>query len=466
MGVPEPRFPSPLALFRLMVVSVVQARCLAGEPRAVVVTEVAGSPHLTPAGKPRKICERTLYRWLADYALGGVAALEPAGRPHTDSSVVLPEDFLAFLRQEKGVDPRASVPEVVRRATEQGLLQCQQEVHRVSVWRACRRLALPTRRRPHKREADTRRFAYPHRMMMVLVDGKHFRAGIYRAKRVAFVFLDDATRYALDGIVGPSESAELFLHGLYGALGEAGYFDILFADHGDGFIADDTRGVVANLPHAHLIHGAVRYPEGHGKIEVFNRSLFANLLRGFDRAADVDPACGALTVRLRHYLKRVYNLLPHEALGGDTPLQRWERDCRALRLPADEAALRRAFVIQEGRTVSADHVIRHGGQLYEAPKGLAGTRVEVHRNVLDGQLSVLHEGRMVRLHPVDLAANATDPRHRPGQTEEPPSTEDVAPPRTAAMMAFDREFGPLVDRDGGFTLDDELDPDHSDVEKG
>lgn len=452
-GVPQPRSSTPLALFRLMMVSLVEARCLAGEPRATVVAEVAGSTHLTPAGDPRKVSERTLYRWLAAFAQGGAAALEPAGRPHTDSSVVLPDNLLDFLRKEKGADPRASIPEVLRRATEQGLLASQQAVDRVSVWRACRRMALPTRRRPHKREADTRRFAYPHRMMMVLCDGKHFRAGIQRLKRVAFVFLDDATRYALDGIVGPSESAELFLQGLYGAVCEAGYFDILFADHGDGFIANDSCTVVTNLRKAHLIHGAVAYPEGHGKIEVFNRSLFANLLRGFAGAADVDPACAALTVRLRHYLKRVYNLLPHEALGGDTPLQRWEQDSRALRLPADVAELRQAFVIQGGRSVSADHVIRHGGEFYEAPKGLRGTRVEVHRNVLEGTLSVLHQGRMVRLHPVDLAANATDPRHRAGQTEQPPSAEDVAPPRTAAMMAFDRELGPLVDSDGGFSLE-------------
>lgn len=47
---------------------------------------------------------------------------------------------------------------------------------------------------------------------MVLSDGKHFRAGALRARRVAMFFLDDATRCGLHVVVGTEgESAELFL---------------------------------------------------------------------------------------------------------------------------------------------------------------------------------------------------------------------------------------------------------------
>jgi hypothetical protein len=47
-------------------------------------------------------------------------------------------------------------------------------VDRTAVWCACVRLGLPLLRVPARQEADQRRFAYPHRMMMVLADGKHF----------------------------------------------------------------------------------------------------------------------------------------------------------------------------------------------------------------------------------------------------------------------------------------------------
>jgi len=60
---------------------------------------------------------------------------------------------------------------------------------------------LPLRRVPAKQEADQRRFAYPHRMMMVLADGKHFRAGPARKRVVAPFFLDDASRFGLGVVV-------------------------------------------------------------------------------------------------------------------------------------------------------------------------------------------------------------------------------------------------------------------------
>jgi len=81
---------------------------------------------------------------------------------------VLPEAFVAFPRIEKEADPRASSPELIRRAQELGMLRPQPLVDRIMVWRANQRMELAPPRRPHKREADTRRFVFPHRMMMVL----------------------------------------------------------------------------------------------------------------------------------------------------------------------------------------------------------------------------------------------------------------------------------------------------------
>lgn len=439
---------SPTALFRFSVVSQVLARLLGGQVRARAVEEVAAREHATPTGEMRKVSCRTLYRWLAAYERHGPTGLEPRPRPRTESSVALPEAFVAFLRREKDQDSRASIPELIRRARERGVLDPHAPVDRTTVWRACRRMRLPTRRRPHKRQADTRRFAYPHRMMMVLADGKHFRAGATRQRRVALVFLDDATRYALHAVVGTSESTELFLRGLYELLGKVGYFDVVYLDRGPGFISADTQAVIAQLPHAHLVHGTAAYPQGRGKIERFNRTASQDVLRGLDGAAEIDADCGALELRLQHYLSRQYNERPHTALGGDSPRRRWERDPRALRFPDDDDELRRHFVITETRRVSPDHVIRYGGRLYEAPRGLAGDEVEVHRRVLDETLFVLHGGRILRLQLVDLAANATDRRSAHAGDE---STGEDAPPKTAATLAFDRDFAPVIGPDGGFS---------------
>ncbi len=80
--------------------------------------------------------------------------------------------------------------------------------------------------------------------------------------------------------------------------------------------------------------GTAGYPEGHGKIERFNQTAQAQVLRGLPGAADVDADCGALELRLSRFLDHRYNQQPHEALDGQTPLARFEADTRALRFPA------------------------------------------------------------------------------------------------------------------------------------
>lgn len=427
---------------------------LGGAVRADAVREVAGCEHFSSEGESRRVSVRTIYRWLAAYGEGGtLTALEPAERERTLTSAVLPEAFISFIREEKRLDPRASAPELIRRAELCKIIEPRSKIARSTVWRACKRMGLPMKRRPQKREGDMRRFAYPHRMMMVLCDGKHFRAGATRKKRVALFFIDDATRYGLDVVVGTSESTELFLGGFYELLLNYGYMNVIYLDRGPGFISDDTRLVIANLPHVHLIHGAKACPEAHGKVERFNQTALMAVLRSLDGAAEVDPDCEALTLRLRHFLFNQYNNRPHESLGQKTPNERWNADERALRFPKSVDELGGRFIVTEARKVSKDHVIKYGGELYEVPRGLAGEWIDVQRQVLKGALSILHDGRLVRLHPVDLAANAKSKRAQNNSDDDGPQPGDAIP-KTAATLAFERDFAPLVGTDGGFNDDE------------
>jgi len=92
-------------------------------------------------------------------------------------------------------------------------------------------------------------------------------------------------------------------------------------------------------------------------------------------------------------------------------------------------------------------VIPYQGIDYEVPRGHAGTDVTVWRRLLTGALSVVHDGRLVGIAPVDLAANAVARRAHPSA---PAPDDDESAPRTAAQLAFARDFAPVVDSDGGF----------------
>lgn len=435
------------ALFRYRVVSHVLARASAGLDRATAIREVlALAQHDPLLGSTQRLSERTIYRWLRAFERHGLEGLEPQSRPRSRDSEVLAPKLLTFLRQQKQQDPQASLPELIRRARHHGVLGEKEQVSRTSVWRACRRMQLPVRRVRRSAERDMRRFAYAHRMLMALADGKHFRAGLRRLRRVALTLLDDASRFGLAAWVGTSETTELFLHTLHRALLRYGRMSALFLDRGPGFRSDDTVAVLARLD-IRLIHGTAAYPEGHGKIERFHRTLWEQLLRGLDGHPDVDADPLALSLRLGHWLEHIYNHTPHEGLGGQTPAERFAQDSRPLEFPATRHALDACFRITFRRRVSADNIVSYDGVSYELPRRHARQRITVTRHLLqDNRLSILHEGREVTIRPVDLEANAYDRRARPDSAApEPP-----APPTTAAQRAFRDDFGPIVGPDGSY----------------
>jgi hypothetical protein len=291
-------------------------------------------------------------------------------------------------------------------------------------------MGLPVSRLKGLAQADMRPFAYPNRMLMALADGKHFRAGVRRAKRVAIIFLDDATRFGLDLSVGTAENTLLFLRGLYETISCHGLMTALFLDNGAGFTSDETLAVVANLG-IHLVHGTAGYPEGHGKIERLNQTILNGLLRNLDGNPEVDPDPDALRLRLLHYLHEVYNKSPHESLGGETPASRFAADSRPLVFPKDRAWLDDCFVTTCSRSVSKHNLISYDGEDYEIPVGHAGTSIAITRRLMrDAEaLYILHEGRSVRLEKPDLSRNAYARR---AQKISPPEPKNPTPVKNAA----------------------------------
>lgn len=434
--------PSAVALFRFAILAQVRVRVLRGDALVDAVRTVAGAEHVGLDQRPCRVSARSIYRWLAASPSGGLAGLAPAVRAPRASAVLDPA-LVAFLVAEKEADARASIPELLRRAVVAGLLPRAQDADRTTVWRALRRLGVRTRttKAPPR---DQRRFAKESRLQIVLCDGKHFRAGAHGLRRVALFFIDDATRYVPHVVVGPSETAELFLRGLYGVLERVGKMDIVYDDHGSAFIADDSHAVLTNLD-VGFVHGTAGYPPGRGKIERFNRTAQEDILRDLARD-DVDPDCTALELRLAHYLTHDYNRQPHESLARQTPEARFLADDRPLRPYLDAEDLRRRFFVREERVVSNDHVISFDSVFYEVPRGLAGQRVSIARDVFDARhLRLDHEGRSVRLHPVDLHANA---RARRGAAA--PAPEPASPAVGAARRAAERALAPITQPDGGF----------------
>lgn len=433
------------ALFRYQVLSQVLIRQNQGESRPDAIDAVAELTHTTLAGQSQKVSKRSIYRWLAAYEAKGFAGLLPSpGKPRDLSAI--PQHLLDFFKEQKKEDPRASVPELIRRAKAQRLVNDDAAIDRITVWRNLKRMGVSTRRQKQTKHRDKRRFAYPHRMDMILCDGKHFRAGVKRIRRVALFFLDDATRMTLGVTVGTAESSRLFLRGIYQVIKTYGRMSAIFLDNGPGFKAHDTTDVLRKLDIL-FIHGTAAYPEGHGKIERFNQTAQEQILRHLDNNPEVDPNCNALDLRLGHYLAGQYIHTPHESLKKETPWSRFHNDERVLRFFKSQNKLRQAFILHEKRRVSNDNIVSFKSINYEIPIGHAGELITLMRNVLDGSLSVIHHGTIMSIAPVDLHANAREKRAKVNDMEE----ENKQLPKSCAQILFDKQVKSLVGADGGFS---------------
>ena len=83
---------------------------------------------------------------------------------------------------------------------------------------------------------------------------------------------------------------------------------------------------------------------------------------------------------------------------------------------------------------------------YETPLGYRGKKILVFRHLLDNTISILKDGKLVRLFPVDLHDNAINRRAKKSNKPD----EAVLPPPSAAQISFKQDFGPIVNSDGGF----------------
>jgi len=428
------------ALYRYAAVSQVQSLVLGGLSLAEAVSRASKQDFADASGRPHSAPRSSLYRWYRDYGVHGLDGLFDESRPKRGSS--LEADFLRFLVAEKTTDPEASIPEVIARAKEHGIITGA--LDRTTVYRAARSLNLPMFRHPKSDTTGMRPFEYAFRMQMVLCDGKHFRAGSERLRRVVLFFIDDATRLVLDAFVDTSENAAFFLRAVYQITATFGYMGACYLDRGPGFIADDTDRVFALLK-IPLIHGVAGYPPGRGKIEKFNDTAGQQVLRSLAKPG-IDPEPRALELRIRHYLRERYSHHFHEGIKA-VPMERYSAaDQPPLRLPTSEAELRRAFVLSEQRKVRNDNVISWDSVIYEVPLGHAGTWITVYRDVISGDLSVLHQGRAIKLFRPDLQANARERRDG-----APARVKTVGPVTTAAELHFNRDYPQIVGPDGGFS---------------
>lgn len=410
------------ALARYQVISAYLALEPRRGQRTGLLLQLAARGWRDPHGETFHAAAETIRVWVRRYRRGGLSALRDKPHPRRGVEVLGPDEIERLVKLRRDV-PERSLDRLLQIAEQTGLVE-PGRVRRSTLHRVL--CAHGVSARPRARAADTAdldRFEAdcPNDLWQsdLLVGpwlpdperpGKMRRAYLY-------AFLDDHSR--------------LLLHGRFSFRGELPALELVFRrclqkwgkprrcyyDNGQVYRSHHMRQIVAALGIHRIVFTEVGRPEGHGKIEAFNRfvrSAFLAELRA-SRITTLD----ALNEAFVAWIDLEYNRRVHGETGQE-PLVRWRHGAPRVRY-ADEEALRQAFLWREDRTPDKAGVFSLFGVQYQSTVGRKRIEVRFDPEALD-LVEVWLGGRFVeRVRPFEVSTH-----RRP--RKNPPAPPPPAPP--------------------------------------
>jgi hypothetical protein len=188
-----------------------------------------------------------------------------------------------------------------------------------------------------------------------------------------YAFIDDASRLLLYGrffFKGDLPALELVFKR---ALQRYGKPHRVYYDNGMVFKSNHMKILCAELGIHKPIHTAPYRPQGHGKIEAFNRFCVNNFIAEVKASSVL--TLDQLNEAFFAWIDEEYNHRKHSELGM-SPKKRWLKDSSRIEY-LDEEKIRVAFLWRELRTPDKASIIKLFSRSYKVSAALAKQRVEV-----------------------------------------------------------------------------------------
>ena len=226
----------------------------------------------------------------------------------------------------------------------------------------------------------SRRFAKPHRMMLLQGDikyGPYLPIGEDGASKQVYLsaFIDDATRYIVAGKFYDNQSTEVVEDTLRTAIMHYGKPNKIFVDNGKQY-KNKWLQKACNRLGIRLVYSKPYHPEGKGKIEYFNRRIDSFLS---EAALNKHKSLEDLNQDFQLWLEAYYHKNPHSSLDGRSPATAFSSDSRRLNF-VDASELQEVFLHSHERQVDKTGCISFEGQTYEVGVRLIGRKVEVYHD--------------------------------------------------------------------------------------
>ena len=300
------------------------------------------------------VSERTLYRLEAAWRKSGFSGLRPMNREMRRSQK-LPDNFdeiVAEAIQLKKEVPTRSVARIILILEMEGWVS-PGVLKRSTLQRYLYRAGLGVKqmkRYTEARNATSRRFCKPHRMMLVQCDIKYglklpIGEGGKKIQTYLSALIDDHSRFVLES----------------------------------GWRALERLGV-------RYMHAKPYHAWSKGLVERFNSSVDSFLeevkLKNVKSLEELNSYWQA-------WVEEYYHNKPHDGIreyyeslgvpvpeGGITPAQEWNRDSRSLKF-LDSSVVAEAFLHHESREIDKSGCLSFGGRKYDISVSLAGKAVEI-----------------------------------------------------------------------------------------
>jgi transposase InsO family protein len=365
------------ALFRYQVISAYLALDPPRGKRRQVLEQLAAKTWMLQSGEVLTVKAETIRYWLRMYRLGGFEALKD--KPRSDRGIrAIPQDLIEQACKLKLQVPERSIERIIAimenmQLAPPGLLR-RSTLHRALKARGLskRKLTIPDRKDLDRFQADYANDLWQADMLQGpwLPDPK--RPGKMR-RSYLYAFIDDASRLLLDGrfsFKGDLPALELVLKR---ALQRYGKPARVYYDNAMVFKAKHMQVLCAELGIHRPIHTTPYRPEGHGKIEAFNRFCINNFIAEVkvSRIKTLDQLNEAFFA----WVHEEYNHRKHSELGM-SPKKRWLRDSSRIEY-IDEERIRVAFLWRELRTPDKTATLKLFNRSYKVSSTLAKRRVEV-----------------------------------------------------------------------------------------
>jgi hypothetical protein len=233
-----------------------------------------------------------------------------------------------------------------------------------------------------------------HGPKVVGSDGKKITAKL-------FCCLDNKSRLVCFAKWYPAETTACFLDCLWNAFKLRGLPKVVYTDNGSCFRDDRLKLGCASVG-VKISYSRPYKPQGKGAVERWNRTVRQQFLSTLPAS---EISLEELNLRFEKWIE-VYNHRIHSALDGQSPLQCYLSELKAIRMAPED--LPAHFRRSDTRIVGTDRTIKFKGKQLEVPIGYSGRKLEIRYFDHDPlhTCEAFFEGKSIgMLHIVDKFAN-------------------------------------------------------------